>query len=320
MTSYSVTQSCPTPCNPINCSTPGVPVLHSLPEFSQTYVLWISDAIQPVYPLSSPSLPAFNLSQYQFFLPVSQHFISGSQSIGVSASASLLPMNIQGCFTLGLTGWISLLFKGLSRVFSNTTVHKHQFFGTQPLLCLILTSIHDYWKNHMVCVNSFQSCPTLLTLWTVACQAPLYMGFSRQESWSGLPYPPPGDHSNPRIGPEFPMSAAFSSRFFTTSINTLTKWTFVSQVMSLLFNMLSRLVIAFLWRGKHLLISWLQLPWAVTLEPKENSSITVSIFSSSICHEVMGPHAMFLIFWMLSFRPSVLLSSFTFSKRLFSSS
>ena len=66
--------------------------------------------------------------------PMSQFFASGGQSIGVSASASVLPMNIQGWFPLGLTGWISLLSKGLSRVFSSTTVQKHQFFGAQPSL------------------------------------------------------------------------------------------------------------------------------------------------------------------------------------------
>ena len=79
--------------------------------------------------------------------PMSQFFASGGQSTGVSASASALPMNIQDWFPLGWTGWISLQSKGLSRVFSNTTVQKHQFFGTQ-LYSPTLTSIHDYWKNH----------------------------------------------------------------------------------------------------------------------------------------------------------------------------
>ena len=79
--------------------------------------------------------------------PMTQFFPSGGQSIGVSASASVLPMNIQDWSPLGWTGWISLQSKGLSRVFSNTTVQKHQFFGTQ-LSLYSLTSIHDYWKNH----------------------------------------------------------------------------------------------------------------------------------------------------------------------------
>ena len=97
----------------------------------------------------------------------------------------------------------------------------------------------------------------------------------------------------------------------------LTKQTFVGKVMSLLFNMLSRLVIAFLPSNKRLLISWLQSSSAVILEPKIIKSDTVS---PSISHEVMGPDAMIFVFWMLSFKPTFLLSSFTFIKRLFSSS
>ena len=97
----------------------------------------------------------------------------------------------------------------------------------------------------------------------------------------------------------------------------LTRQTFVDKVMSLLFNMLSRLVIAFLPRRKCLLISWLQSPSALILEPKKIKSVTVS---PSIFYEVMGPDAMILVFWMLSFKPTFSLSSFTFIKRLFSSS
>ena len=89
--------------------------------------------------------------------------------------------------------------------------------------------------------------------------------------------------------------------------------------VSLLFNMLSRLVIAFLPRNDHLLISWLQSPSAVILEPPKIKSLTVYILSPSISHEVMGPDAVILFFWMLSFKPTFSLSSFTFIKRLFSS-
>ena len=89
----------------------------------------------------------------------------------------------------------------------------------------------------------------------------------------------------------------------------LTRGTFVSQVMSLLYNTLSRLVIAFLPRSKRLLISWLQSPSSVILEPKKMKSLTVSIVSPSICHEVMEPVAMILVFWMLSFKPTFSLSS-----------
>ena len=93
-----------------------------------------------------------------------------------------------------------------------------------------------------------------------------------------------------------------------------------SKVMSLLFNTLSRFVVAFLLRSKCLLISWLQSSSAAILETKKIKSVTVSIVSPSICHEVMGPDAMILVFWMLSFKPAFLHSSFTFIKRLFSSS
>ena len=122
----SVTQSCPTFCNPMDCSMPGFPVHHQLLELAQAHVHWVDDAIQSSHPLSPSSPPAFNLSQHQ-----GQFFGSGGQSIGVSALASVLPKKSQGWFPSEWTGWISLQSKGLSRVFSNTTVQKHQFFGTQ---------------------------------------------------------------------------------------------------------------------------------------------------------------------------------------------
>ena len=100
----------------------------------------------------------------------------------------------------------------------------------------------------------------------------------------------------------------------------LTRRTFVGKVMSLLFNMLSKLVMQFLPRRKCLSISWLQSPSAVILKPKKVKSDTVSNISPPISHEVMGPDAMILVFWMLSFKPTFSLSSFTFIKRLFSSS
>ena len=96
--------------------------------------------------------------------------------------------------------------------------------------------------------------------------------------------------------------------------------TFVGKVMSLPFKMLSRLVIAFLPRSKCFLISWLQSPSAVILEPPKIKSDTVSTVSPSISREVMGPDAMILVYWMLSFKPTVSFSSFTFIKRPFSSS
>ena len=128
----SVAQSCPTLCDLMDCSTPGFPVLHYLLEFVQTHVHWVNYVIQPSHPLSSPSPPSFNLSQHQCLFPMSRLFASSGQSIGASASASVLLMNIQCWFPLGLTGLISLQPKGFSRVFSSTTVWKNQFFGTQP--------------------------------------------------------------------------------------------------------------------------------------------------------------------------------------------
>jgi len=177
---------------------------------------------------------------------MSQLFASGDQSIGASTSTSVLPMNIQDWFPLGLTGLISLLSKGLSRVFSNTTVQK-----------LLL--------QH---------------------------------------------------------SALFMVQLYMTTGKTivLTIQTFVGKVMSLLFNMLSRFFIAFLPRSKHLSISRLQSPSAVILELRKIKYVTVSIISTSICHEVMGPDAMILFFWMLSFKSAFSLSSFTFIQRLFNSS
>ena len=99
----------------------------------------------------------------------------------------------------------------------------------------------------------------------------------------------------------------------------LTIWIFVSRVMSLLFNTLSRFVIAFLPRSNHLLILWLQSPSTVILEPKKRKSVTTSTFSPSICHEVMAPDAMILVFLIFSFKPALSLSSFAFIKRPFSS-
>ena len=126
----SVAQSCPTLGYPTDCSMPDFPVHHQLPELTQTHVRWVGDTIQPsrpVVPFSScpQSFPVSGSFQ------MSKLFASGGQSIEVSASASVLPMNIRDWFSLVLTGLISLQCKGLSRVFSNTAVQKHQFFSAQ---------------------------------------------------------------------------------------------------------------------------------------------------------------------------------------------
>ena len=203
-----VTQLCLTLCNPMDCRVPGFPVHHQLPELTQTQVHWVSNAIQPSHPLPFPS-PAFIFPSIRVFSKES----GLCQSIGVSASASVLPINIQDSFLLGWTGWISLQSKGLSRVFSNTTVQKYQFFDTQLSL----------WFN------------------------------SHIRTWDGKTI-------------------------------ALTRETFLGKVMSLLFNMLSRLVTAFLPRSKCLLISWLQSPSAMILEPPKIKSLTVSIAFPSICY------------------------------------
>ena len=162
------------------------------PRVYSSSVYWIGDAIQPSHSLSSPSPPAFNLSQHQNSFPMCQFFTSGGQSIRVSASASVLPVTIQDWFPLGMTGWISSQSKGLSRVLQhhslNAPILRHSAFFTVQLS-------HPYMTTGKTIV--------------------------------------------------------------------LTRQTSVSKLMSLLFNMLSRLVIACLPRSKHLLISQLQSPSAV---------------------------------------------------------
>ena len=138
----SVTKLCSTICNHVDCSTPVFPVHHQLPELAQTHVHRIGDAIEPSSAIPFSSYLQSFLASGSF--PVSQLFTWGSQSIGVSASASVLPMNTQDLSPLGWTRWISLQSKGLSRVFSSTTVRKHQFFGALPSCGPVLTSVQDY--------------------------------------------------------------------------------------------------------------------------------------------------------------------------------
>ena len=202
----SAAQLCWTLCDPMDCSTPGFPVLHYLPEFAQTHVNLVSDAIQPshpVFPFSScpQSFPASGS------FPVSRLFASGSQSFGSSASVSVLPMNIQGCFPLGLTGLTFLLSK-------------------------ILKSLLQHHSSNA-------SIPQCSTFFMVQLSHPYVI-----------------------VGETIP----------------LTRRTFFSKVMSLLFNLLSTFVIAFLPRNKHLLILWLQSSSAVILEPKKIKSVTVFLY------------------------------------------
>ena len=120
----SIAQSCLTLCDPMNCSTPGFPVHHQLLELVQTHVHPVSDAMQSSHPLSSPSPPSLNLSQHQGLFQWVSSSHQGGQSIGVSASASVLPMYIQDWFLLGSTSLISLQSKGLSQEFSPTPQFK----------------------------------------------------------------------------------------------------------------------------------------------------------------------------------------------------
>ena len=183
----------------MDCSTPGLPVHHQLPEIIQTHVHRVSDAIQPSHPPVIPFSPHLESFPASGSFQMSQFFPSGSQSTGVSASASVLPMNTQEWIPLGWTGWIFLQSK-----------------------------------------DSQESSPTLQ--------------FKSINS-SVL---------------SFLYSPALNPYMTTGKTIALTRRTFVGKVMSLIFNMLCRLVINFLARSKCLLISWLQSPSAVILEPPQN--------------------------------------------------
>ena len=142
----SVAQLVPTLCNPMHSSMPGFPVHHQLLEFTQTHVHWVGDAIQPSHSLSSPSFfPCLQSFPASGSFPMSHFFASAGQSIG--APASVLPMNKQDWFPLGLTGLMSLLSKGLSEVFSNIAFKSINSLVLSFLYGPTLTSMHDYWKK-----------------------------------------------------------------------------------------------------------------------------------------------------------------------------
>ena len=135
----------------MDCTMPGNPVLHYLPEFAQTHVHWIDDTIQPSHPLLTPSPLSLNLSQHQSF-PVSQFFLSAGQSVGASAWASVLPMNIQDWFPLGLTGLISLQSKGLSSLL------QHHSSKASILRCSAFFMVFTFpicWMNSSRSLNLF---------------------------------------------------------------------------------------------------------------------------------------------------------------------
>ena len=228
----SVTQLCLTLCDPMDCSTSGLPAHHQLPELAQTHVHPVGDAIQPSHPLSPSSPLAFNLSQHQ-----------------------------------GLFQWVSSSHQVAKKYWSFT-------FSIRPS------------TEYSVPISFMMYLLDLL-----AVQGTLKSLLQHHSSKA----------STLRHSAFF--IAQLSHLYMTTRKTiVLTRWTFVGKVMSLLFNMLSRLVIIFLPGSKRLLISWLQSPFAVILGPPKLKSLTVSIVSPSICHEVMGPDAMILVFWTKELR------------------
>ena len=143
----SITQLCPTLCDPMNCSTPGLPVHHQLLEFTQTHVHQVGDAIQPFHPLLSPSPPPPNPSQHQSLF----QWVNSSHEVakvsGVSASASFLPKNTQDWSPLEWTGWISLQSWDYQESSPTPQFKSINSSALSFLYSPTLTSIHDHWKN-----------------------------------------------------------------------------------------------------------------------------------------------------------------------------
>ena len=145
----SVVKSCPTLCNSMDCSTPGFPVLHHLLEFAQTHVHGVGDAIPPSHPLS-PSSSALNLSHHQGlsqWVGSSHQVVKVMVSAGTSASASVLPMNIQDWLPLGWTGWISLQSKALLSLTQGHNSKASVLWRSALLIVQLSTSINEYWRN-----------------------------------------------------------------------------------------------------------------------------------------------------------------------------
>ena len=238
----SVAPSCPALCDLMDCSTPCLLVHHQLPEFTQTPpVHWVGDAVQPSHPLSSASPPTSILPSIRVFSNESVLCIRWPKYL-----ASVVPMNNQNWFSLGWTGCISLQSSPRDSQEPSPTP-QFKSINSSALSFLyspMLTSIHAA-ATAKLC----QSCPTL-------CDP--------------IDGSPPGS-SVPGILQARILewiAIAFTHPYMTIEKNiALTRLTFVVKVMSLLFNMLSRSVITFLPRSKHLLISWLQSPSAVILEP-----------------------------------------------------
>ena len=238
---------------------PGFPVLQYLPEFVQTHVHWVSDAIQPSHLLLPPSPPAFNLSLHQCLF---QRVGSLNQVAEVlQFSFSICPSNEYSGLISFRIDWFDLL--GVQGTLKNLFQHHHS-----------KSSILWQSKNWLLAILAMTTGkPMALIIWTFV------LANTGNDYWQTHGF----DYTDLCSG----------------------------KVMSLLFNILSKFVKAFLPRSKRLLISWLQSLSAVILKPNKRKSVTVSTFSSSICHEVMRQDAMILVFWMLSFKPVFSLSSFT---------
>ena len=147
-------QSCPALCDPMGCSTPGLPVPYHLLEFAQVHVHWISDPTQS-YALPPSSPFAFNPFPVSGSFPVSHLFASGGQSSGASASASVLAMSIQGWFPLGLTGLISCSPRDSQESSPASQFESFSSSALSLLYVILLTSVHDYWKNHSLTIWTF---------------------------------------------------------------------------------------------------------------------------------------------------------------------
>ena len=216
----SVAQPCPTLCDPMNRSTPGLPIHHQFPEITQTRLQWVGDDIQPSHLVSPPSPPAPNPSQHQGLF----QWVNSSHEVA-SFSSSSSPSNEHPGLISFRMDWLDLL--------------------------AVKGTLKSLLQHHSSKASIFQ-CSAFFTV-------------------------------------------QLSHPYMTTGKTiTLTRRTFVGKVISLVFGMLSRLVITFLPKSKCLLISWLQSPSAVILEPPKIKSDTVSAVSSSISHEVMGPDAVIL--------------------------
>ena len=223
-------------------------------------------------------------------------------------------MNIQDWFPLGLTGLVCLQSKGLSRVFSSTTVQKHQFFGTQPSLGS--NSHIRAWLLRKTIVLTIQTCKEIKPVNPKGNLSWIFFGRADGEAETPILWPP--DAKNWFIGKD-PVSSgswwctgkpgvlqSMGSQRVRHDWATEMSWTklirtFVRKVMALCFSTLSRFVIDLLPRSKHLLISWLQSSSAVILELKKIKSVTLSVVSLSICPEMIGTGCHDLSFFNVEF-------------------